>query len=270
MAIERDRVAENLRDDSGAYGQQGQPQFAQLIDDLTQPRSATEPPSPPTPEPPAVITPGTPQNDLAQAQDAARTDDAYKPEKQPGGRTFCNTATHDIVQSVGGPTDGLTYPNGTTAVLVGTCRTQKTGKRSLRRIRAKWLSRDLADLDTEIDQSYKAHPSNLSLPIVALWQKLLAQAPPAKPRRGGEVWTNPHGYYNGDWYKQSSYDERIGFLQGYIGCLRTYMKEPTESYSRQPGYYDDKIWDYIDTHPKAYNEPIATMLARYRDKLKPQ
>ena len=119
MAIERDRLAENLRDDRGAYGQQGQPQFAQLIDDLTQPRSATEPPSPPTPEPPAVITAGTPQNDLAQAQDAARTDDAYKPKLKSNGeldKSFCNTATHDIVQSAGGSTDGLTYPNGTTAV----------------------------------------------------------------------------------------------------------------------------------------------------------
>ena len=131
-----------------------------------------------------------------------------------------------------------------------------------------WGSSDA--FDDFVTKFYETHPTEKKLPVVEAWRGATARTRPPEDTPGGEVWTNPHGFLNGSWYRQSSYDERIGFLEGYIGCLRTYVKEPTESYSRQPGYYDDNIWDYIDTHPKAYNEPIATMLARYRDKLKPQ
>ncbi len=62
--------------------------------------------------PPAVITPGTPQNDLANAQDAARNDPTLAPVPNHGP-TFCNIATCQIVGATGAPTDGLVNANGT-------------------------------------------------------------------------------------------------------------------------------------------------------------
>ena len=76
---------------------------------------------------------------------------------------------------------------------------------------------------------------------------------------------NPHGFLDGGWYKQSSEAERFGFLEGYVGCLRTYVKG--QQYSRPIHYYDDRIWDYVGGHPRSYNEAIANILFRFRDQL---
>src|ERR1035441_8021341 len=73
------------------------------------------PPPPPAPKPPAVITPGTPQNNLANAQAAARNNPNFQPvgtPGQPGRTTFCNMATCAIVRATGGSTDGLVNAQG--------------------------------------------------------------------------------------------------------------------------------------------------------------
>ena len=78
--------------------------------------SDTPPPPPPPPPPaPAAATPGTPQNGLATAQANARSNPAYQPQSDPttGARTtFCNLATCNTVESVGGPIDAITDKNG--------------------------------------------------------------------------------------------------------------------------------------------------------------
>jgi hypothetical protein len=91
--------------------------------------------------------------------------------------------------------------------------------------------------------------------------------PPDKPRSGGEKWPNPHGYYDGVWWHQIPESERLGFLEGYIGCMSRDVKQPPEGYSRSASYYDNRIWSYLDAHPKAMNEAIANILSRYRDQI---
>ena len=72
------------------------------------------PPPPPAPQTPPVITPGTPQNNLANAQDAARADPNLQPTPPgPGRKTFCNIATCQIVRNTGTTTDALVDKNGT-------------------------------------------------------------------------------------------------------------------------------------------------------------
>ncbi len=73
------------------------------------------PPPPPAPTTPAVITPGTPQNALANAQDAARNNPAFAPSGTrgtPGRTTHCNQATCRIAQDTGTSTNGLVDQNG--------------------------------------------------------------------------------------------------------------------------------------------------------------
>jgi hypothetical protein len=136
--------------------------------------------------------------------------------------------------------------------------------------RAPWLSRSLDDLDKRIDQYYKERPNDRPMLVTAVWRKIVALAPPDRPRSGGEKWTNPHGYYDGVWWHQTSESERLGFLEGYIGCISRDVKQPPEEYSRSASYYNDRIWSYLDAHPKAMNEAIANILSRYRDQPKPQ
>jgi RHS repeat-associated protein len=73
------------------------------------------PPPPPAPKPPAVITPSTPQNRLANAQDAAMANPKNQPVGTPGTpdrKTFCNIATCQIVTATGTTTDGLINAHG--------------------------------------------------------------------------------------------------------------------------------------------------------------
>jgi RHS repeat-associated protein len=73
------------------------------------------PPPPPAPKPPAVVTPGTPQYNLANAQGRARENPALQPTGTPGtpGRTtHCNQATCQIARDTGTSTNGLVDRNG--------------------------------------------------------------------------------------------------------------------------------------------------------------
>jgi hypothetical protein len=85
--------------------------FGKLGTTCKEDAAAQQPPPPPAPPPtPAVITPGTPQNDLANAQDKARTDPKFAPV--PNGPTYCNLATCSILKTYGGPLDGSLTTNG--------------------------------------------------------------------------------------------------------------------------------------------------------------
>jgi hypothetical protein len=75
-----------------------------------------EPPRAQPPKTPDVITPGTAQYALAQAQDEARNNPAFKYSGTPGDPTFCNIATYDIVKRMGGPVQTLEYDKGKAAL----------------------------------------------------------------------------------------------------------------------------------------------------------
>lgn len=131
------------------------------------------------------------------------------------------------------------------------------------------VSYDTSDEAFEaITRYYVAHRSSRALPVVQVWKRVAAQVPIPKPLKGGEVYKNPHGFLNGFWYQKGAESERFGFLEGYIGCLRTYIKGSAESYPKPIHYYDDNIWDYIKAHPKAEDEAIADILRRFRERPK--
>jgi hypothetical protein len=131
------------------------------------------------------------------------------------------------------------------------------------------VSYDTSDEAFEaITRYYDAHRGSRALPVVEVWKRVAAQVPIPKPLKGGEVWNNPHGFLNGFWYQQGAESRRFGFLEGYIGCLRTYIKGSVESYAKPIQYYDDNIWGYTKAHPKAEDEAIADILRRFREKPK--
>ena len=125
------------------------------------------------------------------------------------------------------------------------------------------------DAFDEITKYYDAHPGERALAVVEVSNRVAVHVRVPKAPKGGEVYNNPHGFLNGSWYQRGAESERFGFLEGYIGCLRTYIKGSEESYPKPIHYYDDKIWDYVDTHGiEASQEPAAHILSRFRDKPK--
>jgi len=122
----------------------------------------------------------------------------------------------------------------------------------------------------KITRYYRTHPSRRNLPITEVWSLLnqdAAQNAPVKSGTKGGTWSNPHWYLNGDWWYQVERSERLGFIEGYISCVRTYVKEPRVSYSRSPEYYASEISKQIKAR-HAYDQAVAEILFKFRDQQK--
>jgi len=122
------------------------------------------------------------------------------------------------------------------------------------------------ELDEKITGYYRSHPADLRMAVRDVWQKLVSNARTAKPTPGGETWKNKHWYLNGWWWQGESDDQRLGFAEGYLWCLRTQGNPPVDTYPRSPKFHVQKIDAYLKTHPKAEDEAVADILARFQDK----
>jgi len=133
------------------------------------------------------------------------------------------------------------------------------------------LPRAIDHLEEQIDRYYKAHPTDRNIAVTTVWQRVSTQGSPAKPSPpGGEVWTNPHGFFDGQWWRETSEAQNLGFIEGYLWCMRTCVNQPSETYSRPVSYYVDEISKYIALHPKADGQAVAKILSRFRDRPKPK
>jgi hypothetical protein len=135
----------------------------------------------------------------------------------------------------------------------------------------KWPANTRPEMDQEsITLHYKTNPKDVHASVADVWRKTASKSTRPKPVPGSEVYTNPHGYFDGEFWREGSELANRGFLEGYLWCIRTCVKEPTETYSQSIDYYWTEIWDYLRAHPKtAYNEAIADILSRFRDRPKP-
>jgi hypothetical protein len=117
-----------------------------------------------------------------------------------------------------------------------------------------------------ISKFYKSHPEEIDLSIVEAWQKV-EDAPKAMSGADGqgETWKNPHWYLNGDWWGQLGETEQLGFVDGYLWCLRTQIQAPIETYSLRASSYRRRISAFVMAHPKLGKEPVAVTLRRYKD-----
>jgi len=134
----------------------------------------------------------------------------------------------------------------------------------------KWITRSVAWAVPKITEYYKAHPTCETTPVPEVWHKVISATPRDGPSKDGEVFTNPHGYYDGQYWREGDDSEHEGFLEGYLFCLRTAAKSPTEIYSQPLSYYVEKINAYLKAHPDGDHEAIAAILSRFRDKPKPK
>ena len=118
----------------------------------------------------------------------------------------------------------------------------------------------------KITKFYVAHPESVSLSVIDVWPKVAATPKASKGAEGqGEVWKNAHWYLNGDWWAQVSEVQQLGFVEGYLWCLKTQVSAPTENYSGSASSYRRKIDAFVRANPKQGKEPVAITLRRYRD-----
>lgn len=118
----------------------------------------------------------------------------------------------------------------------------------------------------KIDKYYKTHPGSANLNVIDVWQMIANQLKVSKGTEDpGETWKNAHWYLDGLWWRQSSEDEQLGFVEGYIWCMKTQVSAPTESYSRSASFYRRKIDAFVRANPKLSNEAVAVTLHRFRD-----
>ncbi|MBZ5697141.1 MAG: hypothetical protein LAN18_01190 [Acidobacteriia bacterium] len=122
------------------------------------------------------------------------------------------------------------------------------------------------DVDGPIADYYQAHPADRGMIFIDVWRKIRPGGRTTGFRFAeGHAWKDPHWYLTGLWWRQSSPDERAGFLEGYLWCLQTAVKHPRETYSRPVSYYSDQITAHVAAHPEAEDQPTAVILSRFRD-----
>lgn len=137
------------------------------------------------------------------------------------------------------------------------------------KIKAKY-SHSIEENQKFITQFYNDNPSRRSDPVFQVSRK--AEDIPAPPRpQGGEVWTEPHGYLDGDWWTQSSPLNRVGFVEGYLRCYAQKRSKKKVHFSKKASFYVEQInrWYRVDDPPpiplKISEEKIATVLFKFRD-----
>ena len=131
--------------------------------------------------------------------------------------------------------------------------------------------RDLPSVGTdEIAQAvqtfYDSHPKSLNTPVITILDQVSKQkGMHRKPLAGGEVWTNKHAYYDGEYWPTSDV-ERTGFVQGLRECYAELPSAP--HFSKTDEFYVRSITAWYDNpkHSRRYRKSIAIVLALYADR----
>ena len=69
-----------------------------------------------------------------------------------------------------------------------------------------------------IDDYRRAYPSRNKRPVAEILKEISQTGKPRPVAKGGEVWTEPHGYYDGLWWRGSWPMEQLGYVEGYLAC----------------------------------------------------
>jgi hypothetical protein len=127
-----------------------------------------------------------------------------------------------------------------------------------------------AQLNDAIGKFYKDHPDLNYLGVVDTWKKVIEQSSqkPVVSSENAETWNNPHWYLDGFWWMEKTSDQKLGFIEGYLWCMKTHVPAPGETYSKPASFYVEKIdaSTRANGDSKANREKVAVMLRRYKDR----
>ncbi len=127
-------------------------------------------------------------------------------------------------------------------------------------------------LEPRIAKYYDPHMSELQTPVVSVLVKLGLQGRPQSS--GGENYPEKHGIFDGEYWRQSIPNHRLGFVEGYLACQRSDGK-PAATFSRMAAWYAAQIsrWygvkadDPSEINEKRSGKKIGNVLYLLRDKV---
>jgi hypothetical protein len=109
-------------------------------------------------------------------------------------------------------------------------------------------ARDTAEEVQKFANGFYEDPSHWPVPvsrIVEMYDSRHTSSP--KQISGAEVWNEPHGYWDGLWWKGAGYPntlEQRGYVEGYLNCYRFKTNAPTKTFSKSPKEYVVQITDW--------------------------
>jgi hypothetical protein len=133
-------------------------------------------------------------------------------------------------------------------------------------------SKSFADEEEEVTNFYRNKPDELVLPVFDAIRIAEELPPLRKAKKGGEVWNEPHGYWDGQWWREGTPADRIGFVEGYLACYQLGARNARASFSKSAAEYVALINEWYrlneetgDVDQKKVETKIANVLFKFRD-----
>ena len=119
----------------------------------------------------------------------------------------------------------------------------------------------------KITKFYREHPESANVSVVDVWERLWTKTPVSAAAQPGDTWKNAHWYLDGFWWLDETPDQKKGFVEGYLWCMKSHVPPP-ETYSKPGSFYVEKIDAFArdNADSKADREIVASILRRYKDK----
>jgi hypothetical protein len=142
------------------------------------------------------------------------------------------------------------------------CDTWEVGNRSVPNSTAE-------DVQKFVNEFY-VDPPHWPVPVFRVIQTFYSheakQADGGKPS-DGEVRSEPHGYWDGLWWKGAGYPntlEQLGYVEGYLACYEGEAHSPRGTFSKAPAQYVSLISGWYKRTGKE-DAKIADVLFKFRD-----
>jgi len=137
-------------------------------------------------------------------------------------------------------------------------------------------SQSAEDVNELVTDFYRDAPAKRSLPVFDAIRAVDLLPPLRKPAPGGEVWKDRHWYFDGQWWRQGTPADRLGFVEGYLACYRAGVKNARSNFLEPASQYVALINQWYglneetgDVIPSRVHAKIAHVLFKFRRVAKP-
>lgn len=125
------------------------------------------------------------------------------------------------------------------------------------------------DVQNFVNQFYE-DPPHWPVPVSRVIKMFDSRHAGPSKRSGmskGEVWSKPHGYWDGLWWKDAGYPntlEQLGYVEGFLTCYQGEGHRRKGIFSKSPAVYVSLISDWYKRTRKE-DANITDVLFKFRD-----
>jgi hypothetical protein len=128
-------------------------------------------------------------------------------------------------------------------------------------------------IEPQISKRFLSHPADRGTRVADVLAQIGKKQQISGGQSDGESYPEKHGIFNGDYWRQSNADKRLGYVNGYLEC-HAITGKPKADYSRDSVWYSNQIslWfgvkadDPGEINPDRVNRKIADALYMFRTK----